>query len=294
MASLNTTYNTNKGINKQTNNELKEINNAYSTDGYQKLTDSLINATNDYAKTQTNIQNQQTEQAIKEINQNKEYQRQDYLKEQKGAYTDYQEQSDKFANEGTNFRHSGVSETAQTRLYTAYQNRVATARESYNRAITNYDNQITNARLQNNAKLADIAFQALQSKLQLSIESFQYMQEMNINRVNARISARDRQYNRWADKETRKEQKKYYKSFSSGSGGCSSSYSYGSSSKSSSSSGGGTIKKTKNKNNKSSGWSTDLTKVVNSKGYPAGTNINNLKKAGLLQTKTVNGKTYYK
>lgn len=275
MASLNKTYNTAKGINKQLKAETDEINKAYDTSGYQKLIDQSASAYDNYAKQQTNIQNQQTEQAIKEINQNKEYQQQDYLKEQKGAYTDYAKQTDKFANEGTNFRHSGVSETAKTQMYTAYQNRVATARESYNRAVTNYDNQITNARLQNNAKLAEIAFQALQSKLKLNIEGFQYMQNMNINKFNAQVSSKDRAYNRWADMQTRKEQKKYYNSFKSGSGGGSrSSYSYNYGGGSSNLKKGGAIEKPKSTVNSKTKITTNRTPMgISSKAMKVSNNI---------------------
>lgn len=264
MASLNKTFNTAKGIKAQQKTELNEIDKAYDTSGYQNLINQYSNSYDTYSKQQQQFQNQQTEQAIKEINQNKEYQKQDYLKEQKGAYTDYQKQADKFANEGTNFRHSGVSETAQTQLYTTYQNRVATARESYNRAITNYDNQITNARLQNNSKIAEIAFQALQAKLKMNIDGFQYMQGMRINKVSAKSSVRDRTYNRWADMQTRKEQKKYYNSFRSGSGGGSRSYSYSSGGYSSgyNSSGGAKINKKKvTKSNKNTKYTANSTPI---------------------------------
>ena len=264
MASLNTTFNTAKGIKAQQKTELNEIDKAYDTSGYQNLINQYSNSYDTYSKQQQQFQNQQTDQAIKEINQNKEYQKQDYLKEQKGAYTDYQKQADKFANEGTNFRHSGVSETAQTQLYTTYQNRVATARESYNRAITNYDNQITNARLQNNAKIAEIAFQAMTAKLEMGLKGFEYMQGMRINKVSAKSSVRDRTYNRWADMQTRKEQKKYYNSFRSGSGGGSRSYSYSSGGYSSgyNSSGGAKINKKKTpKSNKNTKYTANSTPI---------------------------------
>ena len=69
MASNNNTY---AGIKAQQNNELKEINNTYNPmiSNSDKFYNQQINAAKDYQKTQTDIQNQQTDQIVKEINQN--------------------------------------------------------------------------------------------------------------------------------------------------------------------------------------------------------------------------------
>lgn len=265
MASLDKQFGTSKGIKKQMNSELKQVNSAYDINGAQKYYDQLINSTNDYKTTQTNLQNQMTDQAIKEINQNKEYQKQDYTKEQKGAYADWQKQSNQFARDNIRLRNTGLSETGNIAMYTAYQNRVATARDTYNRAITNYDNQITNARLQNNKAIAEIAYNTLQKTLELGLQSFQYQQDMRIKKYEAGNSVRDRAYNRWADNRSYKESvRQFNKSFKGGSGGGSRSYSYSSGGYSSgyNSSGGAKINKKKvTKSNKNTKYTANSTPI---------------------------------
>lgn len=264
MASLDNQFGTSKGIKNQMNSELKEVNKTYDINGAQKYYNQLINSANNYKNTQTNLQNQMTNQAIKEINQNKEYQKQDYTKEQKGAYADWQKQSNQFARDNINLRNTGLSETGNIAMYTAYQNRVANARDTYNRALTNYDNQISNARIQNNKAIAEIAYNTLQKTLELGLQSFQYQQDMRQKKLEANKNVRDRAYNRWSDNRSYKESVRQYnkdyelkkKSFSKGSGGGSSrsyssyggrSYNYGSSGYSAS---GGSAKITKSKGGK--------------------------------------------
>lgn len=201
MATNNNTY---AGIKAQQTAELNEINNTYNPmiKNSDKFYNDQIKAANDYQKTQTDIQNQMTDQVVKEINQNKEYQRQDYLKEQKGAYADWQKQSNKYgANAEANAKMigSGYAESSQVQMYTAYQNRVATARQTYTRAITDYDNKIADARLQNNAKLAEIAYTTLQKTLELSLQGFQYKNTLLQQRLGERQKVKERYYNRWND-----------------------------------------------------------------------------------------------
>ena len=125
----------------------------------------LINASKDYANKQSQIQNQQTNQAIKEINQNKAKAESDYLKEQKGAYADYAKQTNDYGvnaekQASAGLAGSGYSESSRVNMYNTYQNRYVSARESYMLAVQNYDNQITQARLQNSSALAEIAYNA--------------------------------------------------------------------------------------------------------------------------------------
>lgn len=256
MATNNNTY---AGIKAQQSDELKAVNNTYNPmiKNSDKFYNQQIKAAKDYQKTQTDIQNQMTDQVVKEINQNKEYQRQDYLKEQKGAYADWQKQSNQYgANAEANAKMigSGYAESSQVQMYTAYQNRVATARQTYTRAITDYDNKIADARLQNNAKLAEIAYTTLQKTLELSLQGFQYKNTLLQQRLGERQKVKDRYYTRWSDlrnylmqeKQFKEQVREFDKSFNRGSGGGSSrSYSYSSgSSKTSKTS------KLNNKNNK--------------------------------------------
>lgn len=167
-----------------------------------KYFQSQIDAVNDYKTTQTKIQNEQTDFAIEQINQQKQQAEQDYTKEQKGAYVDWQKESNRYganaeAMAQNGLAASGYSESSQVSMYNTYQNRVATAREAYGRAVLNYDNAIKDARLQNNAALAEIAYNALQKELELSLEGFQYKNTLLIEQANKKAEIDDRYYTRY-------------------------------------------------------------------------------------------------
>jgi hypothetical protein len=148
-------------------------------DQVDEVYNEQIQATEEWAQKQQQIQNEQTDFAIEQIEQQKAQAEEDYLKEQSGAYADWQKQS---AQHGVNaekmaaagMQGTGYSESSQVSMYNTYQNRVAVAKESFSRATLNYNNAITQARMQNNAALAEIAYNAYQQQLQLSLEAFQY------------------------------------------------------------------------------------------------------------------------
>jgi hypothetical protein len=187
-------------------NALNEVDKTYgdmigSVDSYY---DKQIKASEDWEKKQQQIQNEQTDFAIEQIEQQKAQAEKDYLKEQSGAYVDWQKQS---AQHGVNaekmaaagMQGTGYSESSQVSMYNTYQNRVAVARESFNQATLNYNNAITQARMQNNAALAEIAYNAYQQQLQLSLEAFQYK-----NTIVSQMEAQKRQveseyHSRWLD-----------------------------------------------------------------------------------------------
>lgn len=157
-----------------------------------------IEASKDWAKTQKKNQQAQTDFAIEQINQQKDQAKKDYTKEQSGAYTDWQKQSGAFganaeqmASQG--LQRSGFSESSQVSMYNTYQARVVAAREAYQRAVLNYDNAIKDARLQNNSALAEIAYQALQTQLELSLQGFQYKNTLVLAKADAR-NALSQQY----------------------------------------------------------------------------------------------------
>ena len=148
-----------------------------------KYYNTQIQASKNWADKQTQLQQEQTDFAIEKIEQQKDQAQKDYTKEQSGAYVDWQKQSNQYgavaeqaaANGLTN---TGYTESSQVSMYNTYQNRVATARESYNRAVLNYDNAIKDAILQNNSILAEIAYEALQKQLELSLAGFQYKNQL--------------------------------------------------------------------------------------------------------------------
>lgn len=193
-------------VENEKNEQLKQTENTYN----QMINDSnsyyqaQINASKDWQNAQTKLQQEQTNFAIDKINQQKEQIQKDYVKEQKGAYTDYQKATNQFgvnaeklAVQGLN--HTGYSESTRTNAYNTYQNRYSTARESYNNAILNYDNAIKEAQLANNSTLAQIAYESLQKQLELSLDGFQYKNTLVLQKVDALNSMNDRYYNRYQD-----------------------------------------------------------------------------------------------
>lgn len=163
-----------------------------------------INASKEWAETQKQNQQAMTDFAIEEINQQKDQTQKDYTKEQSGAYVDWQKQSNQYGANAevmaaNGMANGGYSESSQVAMYNQYQQRVATARESYQRAILNYDNAITEARLQNNSVLAEIAYTALQQQLELSLAGFQYKNTLVLEKANKKTEIDNMYYGRWQD-----------------------------------------------------------------------------------------------
>ena len=161
-----------------------------------------IDASKDWANQQSELQQAQTDFAIEKVEQAKDQAYKQYTREQKGAYTDYQKATNEYganaevlATQGLN--QTGYSESTRTNAYNTYQNRYMSARESYNQAILNYDNSIKEAQLANNSALATIAYEALQKQLELSLQGFQYKNQLLLQKVDAVNQTKDRYYTRW-------------------------------------------------------------------------------------------------
>ena len=185
---------------------LTELENTYGgmIDEADKYYQAQIDASKQWAEQQTALQNQQTELAINEINQQKEQTTKEYTREQSGAYVDWQKQSNAYGANAEQLaaqglQNTGYSESSQVSMYNTYQNRVATAKESYNIAIQNYNNSIAQARLQNSMALAEIAYQALQTQLELSLEGFQYKNELVLQQADKKMDLENQYYNRYQD-----------------------------------------------------------------------------------------------
>lgn len=152
-------------------------------DNTDKFYQAQIDASKQWADQQSQIQQEQTDFTIEQIEQQKEQAEKDYTKEQAGAYVDWQKQSNQYGVNAEKMASAGLagtgfSESSQVSMYNTYQNRVSTARESFNKAVLNYNNAIKDARLQNNAALAEIAANALQQQLELSLQGFQYKNQL--------------------------------------------------------------------------------------------------------------------
>lgn len=185
---------------------LTDVENTYSgmigeTDKYYQ---AQIDASKEWANTQQQLQQDNTDFAIEQIEQQKAQANKDYTKEQAGAYTDWQKESNKYGVNAEQMASSGLantgySESSQVAMYNTYQNRVATARESYNNAVLNYNNAIKDAQLQNNSALAEIAYTALQQQLELSLQGFQYKNQLIIEQANKKQEIDNTYYNRYQD-----------------------------------------------------------------------------------------------
>lgn len=185
---------------------MDDLNNTYNgmlgqSDQYYQ---AQIDASKEWAEKQQELQNQNTQHTVDVINQQKEQAQKDYSKEQSGAYVDWQKQSNKYgvnaeqqAMQGLN--NTGYSESSQVSMYNQYQSRVATARESFNKAVLNYDNSIKEAQLTNNAKLAEIAYQAQQMQLELSLQGFQYKNQLLLDQINKKQELDNTYYSRYQD-----------------------------------------------------------------------------------------------
>lgn len=197
-----------------TENE-KTYNDAIS--GVDEKYNALIENSKKWAEEQQKNQQAQTDFAIEQINQQKEQTKKDYIKEQSGAFVDYQKEKDSYGvgaeqRAAAGLAGSGYSESAQVSIYNTYQNRVATAREALVRANLNYDNAIQEARLQNNSILAEIAYNALQEQLELSLQGFQYKNSLILEKANKKLeiqSMYSSQYMQMYDKLFQEQQFKF-------------------------------------------------------------------------------------
>lgn len=163
-----------------------------------------IDASKQWEATQKANQQAQTDFAIEKIEQQKDQTTKDYTKEQSGAYVDWQKESNRYganaeAMASQGLINTGYGESSRVRMYNTYQNRVATARESYNLAIMNYNNAIKDAQLQNNSALAEIAYTALQQQLELSLQGFQYKNQLILEQASKKKELEDTYHERYQD-----------------------------------------------------------------------------------------------
>ena len=188
------------------NAALNESNTLY--EGMVNNSDSYYNAqidaVKDYEETQKANQQAQTDFAIDKIEQQKEWAQKDYLKEQSGAYKDWQKQSNQYGVNAEQMAaggmtNTGFSESSQVAMYNQYQNRVATARESYQRAVVDYDMAIKDAQLKNSTVLAEIAYNSLQQRLTLSLEGFQYKNTLLLDKASKQREIDQIYHQRWQD-----------------------------------------------------------------------------------------------
>lgn len=193
-------------VESQKNQTMAEVNKTYDsmTKESDKYYQAQVDAAKKWEKTQTQLQQEKTDFAIEQIEQQKEQAHKDYLKEQSGAYVDWQKESNRYganaeAMASQGLTNTGYGESSQVSMYNTYQNRVATARDSYQRAVLNYDNAMKEAMLQNNSILAEIAYQSLQQQLELSLAGFQYKNQLVLGKLDTRLRVGDSYHARYQD-----------------------------------------------------------------------------------------------
>nr|DAV89123.1 MAG TPA: hypothetical protein [Caudoviricetes sp.] len=193
-----------KQVESEKQSALDNANNTYNTmiNNSDKYYQDQIQASKDYATKQQEIQQANTDFAIEKIEQQKEQTEKDYTKEQKGAYADYQKQTNDYGVNAeqmasSGLSNSGYSESSKVSMYNTYQNRVAIARDSFDRSILNYNNGIKDAQLQNNSALAEIAYNALQKQLELGLQGFQYKNSLLESQLNTQQTIENTYQNKW-------------------------------------------------------------------------------------------------
>ena len=85
-------------VNTQKNQALTELEKTYGgmINNADKYYQAQIDASKQWANTQSEIQKQETEFAIQQVEQQKEQTEKDYTREQQGAYVDWQKQSNQY------------------------------------------------------------------------------------------------------------------------------------------------------------------------------------------------------
>lgn len=193
-------------VESQKNAALSDLEKTYAgmIDKSDAYYDKQIEASKEWADRQAQLQQEKTDFAIEKIEQQKAQAQKDYTKEQSGAYVDWQKQSNEYGANAEQMAAqgmagSGYSESSQVSMYNTYQNRITAARESYMKAILNYDNAIKDAQLQNNSLLAEIAYNALQQQLELSLQGFQYKNQLILDKTKQKLEVDNMYYNRYQD-----------------------------------------------------------------------------------------------
>lgn len=147
---------------------------------------NLITGVEDYAKAQTDAQNDATNQVVTELEDAKKQARDDYEKEQSAAHTDYQKQVNPYGVEAEQLAAggltgSGYSESAKVSMYNTYQSRVATAKESCDQAVREYDIAIGEAKRLNSATLAEIAYNSLLKQVELTLKALNQDMQLKLD-----------------------------------------------------------------------------------------------------------------
>ena len=211
MASYNVNYDderfTQLEQDKQT--ELNKYNQTYDAliDERNQFTNQQQDLVDQWKQTQDKLANDNLNYQTDLYNQKKEQAEKDFQKESNASYIDYLKENDRYGVSreqmvANGLSNSGYSESSKVSMYNTYQNRVASARQSLNTAKLEFDNAIKEAQLTNNATLAENALTALQQKMQIALEGFNYKDTQTQNKLNWEYNINNNYYDRYKDVES--------------------------------------------------------------------------------------------
>jgi hypothetical protein len=193
-----------KAVEDERANELYQNSHDIDEQIYQsdKDYDSQIKGYEDIKITLEKNQNEATDLAIQKLENAQEQAHKDYMKEQTAAYTDYKKQSNPYGYEAERIAASGLSgtgysESSKVRQFTAYQNRVAVARQTYKQAETDFKIAIQEAKVQNNAALAQIALETYEKTSALIIQKLSAKQGLLSDKAKNELQINTRYDTKW-------------------------------------------------------------------------------------------------
>ena len=128
----------------------------------------------------------------------------DYLKEQSGAYVDWQKQSNKYganaeAKAAMGMTNTGYTESSQVAMYNQYQNRVAIAREAYTRATTDFKLGIAEAKAANSVAIAEIKANALAQSLEIAMQFAMQNNSLLTEKARQQTAIRQQNFSNYMD-----------------------------------------------------------------------------------------------
>lgn len=299
-------------VNNEKESALNNVNNTYnqminnSDNNYQQM----IDASKDYANKQQELQQANTDFTIEKINQQKDQAKKDYTKEQAAGYVDYKKATNQYganseALASNGMLDTGYAESTKINAFNTYQNRYASARETYNKAILNYDNSIKEAQLSNNSALAEIAYNALKTQLEYSLQQFQYKNSLLQAQLEAQRNIDNDYYTRWqgvlSQMNTENSLAESIRQYNESMAFQREQFNYTKAKNAKKSSGSSSSTKLTNgksstklsENSNSDGWMTS-TQMANSLGLPAAVKLDKVVSPKEYETKKVNGTTYYR
>lgn len=178
--------------NQSYNNLINQSNQSYNNmvNNTQQYYDNINKRMEEGYEKQRQASQDQLQATIDNINTQKDRAERDYQREQRGAYTDYQNQinpygvqAEQMASNGLN--NSGYSESSRTSMYNAYQNRVSTARQTLQDALVDYNAQIVSAQNANNTAMAELWSNVYLKIAENALAGFQYKNQLEQTRLNA-------------------------------------------------------------------------------------------------------------